>query len=255
MKDIKIIVAAHKKYWMPDDEIYLPMQVGAEGKTVLGYGFTPDNTGDNISERNVNYCELTGLYWAWKNLDHEYIGLVHYRRHFAAHRCIKDKGQILSGLQISAMLDENDVLLPIKRNYWIETNYSQYAHAHHAVDLDTTKEIIAERYPDYIGAYDIVMKRTMGHRFNMFVMKCEIMDSYCTWLFDILLELEKRLDISDYSENDRRVFGFVAERLMDVWLERNKVRYKDIPYIFLENENWLKKGTRFVLRKIIKKSM
>jgi hypothetical protein len=245
---------------MPADSIYLPVHVGAEGKLddkgqPLDLGYDKDNTGDNISIKNKNYCELTGLYWAWKNLDAEYIGLVHYRRQFAMRRWTKDRRYILSGEQISALLDECDVLLPVKRNYWIETSYSQYAHAHHAADLDITREIIAERHPEYISAYDAAMKLTTGHRFNMLIMKRDILDSYCTWLFGILFELEKRLDISDYSDNDKRVFGFVAERLMDVWLTTNKIRFKDIPYIFLENENWLRKGTRFVLRKIIKKSL
>ena len=78
--DIKILVATHKKYWMPDDDVYVPLHVGAEGKESLGY--LPDNTGDHISSKNPSYCELTGLYWAWKNLDCEYIGLCHYRRYF-----------------------------------------------------------------------------------------------------------------------------------------------------------------------------
>ena len=64
--DIKIIVAAHKKYEMPADKMYLPLHVGAEGKDALGY--TPDNTGDNISKKNANYCELTGLYGHGKTL-------------------------------------------------------------------------------------------------------------------------------------------------------------------------------------------
>lgn len=86
--DIKILVAAHKKYWMPADDVYMPLHVGAEGKEPLGY--TPDNTGDNISAKNSNYCELTGLYWAWKNLECQYIGLCHYRRYFGRRVHTKD---------------------------------------------------------------------------------------------------------------------------------------------------------------------
>ena len=56
--DIKILVAAHKKYWMPDDDVYVPLHVGAAGKESLGY--LPDNTGDHISSKNPSYCELTG---------------------------------------------------------------------------------------------------------------------------------------------------------------------------------------------------
>ena len=97
------------------------------------------------------------------------------------------------------------------------------------------------------------MKKTTGHRFNMFIMKKELADQYCEWLFDVLFELEKRLDISSYSANDQRVFGFVSERLLDVWLEENKVKYRDIPYIFLDKENWITKILNFILRKIKKK--
>lgn len=89
-KYIKIVVATHKKYRMPEDGCYLPLQVGKAGKEALGY--QGDDTGDNISEKNPYYCELTGLYWAWKNLDAEYIGLVHYRRYFASKkRCFGRK--------------------------------------------------------------------------------------------------------------------------------------------------------------------
>ena len=246
--DVKIIVATHKPYWMPSDPLYVPVHVGAEGKERLG--FTPDNTGDNISSRNANYCELTGLYWAWKNLDCEYLGLAHYRRHFTVLRGTSDRRDVMSLDQARSLLANNDVLLPTKRNYWIESNYTQYVHAHHKEDLDTTREIIMERYPKYIKAYDSSMKKTTGHRFNMFIMKKELADAYCTWLFDILFELEKRLDISEYSANDKRVFGFVSERLLDVWLETNGIKPKDIPYIFLEKENWFTKIMNFIMRKL-----
>ena len=83
--NIKILVAAHKQYWMPEDSVYLPLHVGAEGKPDLGY--TKDNTGENISAKNPNFCELTGLYWAWKNLEADYVGLVHYRRYLPVRKC------------------------------------------------------------------------------------------------------------------------------------------------------------------------
>ena len=251
--DVKIIVATHKPYWMPSDSMYVPVHVGAEGKDSLG--FTPDNTGENISDKNANYCELTGLYWAWKNLSCEYLGLAHYRRQFTVLKGTSDRRDVLTLDQARLLLADVDVLLPNKRNYWIETNYSQYVHAHHKEDLIETRKIIEEKYPGYIPAYDKSMKKTTGHRFNMFIMKKNLADAYCTWLFDILFELEKRLDISEYSKNDQRVFGFVSERLLDVWLETNGIKGKDIPYIFLEKENWLTKGVNFILRKLKRKQI
>ena len=247
--NIRIIVATHKPYWMPEDKVYLPVHVGAEGKNRLGY--QPDNTGENISEKNPNYCELTGLYWAWKNLDADYIGLAHYRRHFSNGKLWGDKKQkVITGIQLQKLLQKTDVLLPKPRHYWIESNYSHYAHAHHAEDLDRTREILQEKYPEYISAFDRSMNKRSGHRFNMFVMKKTLFCQYCEWLFDILFELEKRLDISTYSKNDSRVFGFVSDRLLDVWIETNHVPYKNQPYVFLENQNWLIKGARFIERKL-----
>jgi len=249
MVDIKIIIATHKKYWMPSDDIYLPIHVGAEGKD-LDLGYVKDNTGDNISIKNKNYCELTGLYWAWKNLNADYIGLAHYRRHFCVKGAKGDKFDcVLTKNQVNDWIKEADIILPNPRNYYIETNYSQYAHAHHAIDLDTTREILADKYSDYIAAYDDCMKSTNGHRFNMFIMKKDKFDEYCVWLFDILFELENRLDISSYNANDSRVFGFVSERLLDVWLKTNQYRYKNAPYIFMEKQNWFVKGSNFIKRK------
>lgn len=245
----KIIVVSHKNYWMPDDKIYLPVFVGPAPD--MPEGFVRDNTGDNISGKNPNFCELTGLYWAWKNLDADYLGLAHYRRHFSIKKNNNDKkGCVLTGEQLEAILADTDVVLPKPRNYFIETNYSQYVHAHHAEDLDTTREIISEMYPEYLKAYDASMKRTTGHRFNMFIMRRDLADAWCTWLFDILFELEKRLDISQYSKNDARVFGFVGERLLDVWIETNDIKYKELPCVFMEDQNRLKKGSAFVLRKL-----
>lgn len=255
--DARIIVATHKKYWMPEDELYMPIHVGAEGKfdesgAPLDLGYVQDNTGDNISARNKNYCELTGLYWAWKNLEAEWIGLAHYRRHFTLKPGRGDKkAKPITKTQLEPLLDEYDVILPKKRNYFIETNYSQYVHAHHAIDLETTRQIIEEKYPEYIDAYDASMKKTSGHRFNMFIMKRDRFDAYCEWLFDILFELEKRLDISDYSDNDARVFGFVSERLLDVWVDTNEIEYKEIPYVFMEDQNWIVKGAGFLKRKFM----
>ena len=251
-KRIQVIVATHKPYRMPDDPIYLPLLVGAEQNPTAWDG-AKDSEGDSISQKNPNYCELTGLYWAWKNLDADYIGLAHYRRHFSdGKRWKKKTDRIMTGTEAASCLSHADILLPKPRHYWIETNYSQYAHAHHREDLDLTRQVIGDRCPQYIPAFDRIMKKRSGHRFNMLIMKREMLDRYCAWLFDILFSLETMLDISGYSSNDRRVFGFVGERLLDVWIEKNGYRYKELPYIFMEKQNWIVKAGRFLKRKWIR---
>ena len=242
---VRIIVATHKPYRMPEDDVYLPLLVGAAARRHADMlTFRRDDEGENISAKNANWCELTGLYWSWKNLKAEAVGLVHYRRHF------RGSAGIASGAEIAALLGKTDVILPRKRNYFIETTYSHYAHAHHAADLDLTRQILAERHPECLTAFDDVMKSTKGHRFNMFVMRRSRFDAYCAWLFDVLFELERRLDISSYSPYDARVFGFVAERLLDVWLGANGIRFAELPVLNLESQRWPQKIFRFLKRKI-----
>ena len=128
-----IVVATHKKYRMPKDPLYLPVHVGAEGKkdakgNPLDFGYQKDNEGDNISIKNPRYCELTGIYWAWKNLDSDYIGLVHYRRYFGGRNRGKDIfDSILTGKELQPMLGKYEVFVPRERRYMIETLYSSFS--------------------------------------------------------------------------------------------------------------------------------
>lgn len=244
----KIIVATHKPYWMPEDDIYLPLHVGKAVKADIK--LQGDDTGDNISIKNPNYCELTGLYWAWKNLNAEYIGLAHYRRHFSV-KVKKDKKQsVLTKSQLNELLSLTNVVLPKKRNYYIETIYSHYAHTFDETHLDKTKEIIKLKYPDYLESFDTVMNSRSAHMFNMLIMKKELFDSYCEWLFDILFELENKIDMSGMSAFDARLFGRVSEMLLDVWLIKNNIQYKEIKHIYMESINWWKKGTGFLKAKV-----
>ena len=253
-KNIKLIVATHKKYDMPKSDIYLPLQVGAEGKEKLGYEV--DNIMDNISTKNPYYCELTGLYWAWKNLDADYIGLVHYRRHFASKERTSSKKRIdrvLTEEEARKILEISDIVLPKKRNYYIENLYSHYEHTMFVEPLEITRKIIEEKYPNYLVEFDKLHKRTSAHMFNMFIMKKDILNDYCTWLFDILFELEKRIDVSKYDAFHARFFGRVSELLLDVWINTNDIKYKEIKVLNIEKVNWLKKGTAFLMAKFIGK--
>ena len=131
----------------------------------------------------------------------------------------------------------------------IETSYSHYVHSHPSEPLDKVKEIIELHYPEYAEAFHIAMNSTRSHRFNMFVMKKELLHHYCIWLFDILFQLEQTIDISSYDDYNKRVYGFIGERLLDVYLIKNNITYKELPVLFLEQENWMKKGFFFLKRK------
>ena len=265
-KTVKIIVAAHKAFRMPQDEMYLPLHVGAEGKKdqngqPLDIGFVRDNTGDNISLKNPGYCELTGLYWAWKNLDADYIGLAHYRRHFSLHRTRDPFDGVLKYSELVPLLRRKRVIVPKMRRYYIESLYNHYKHTHYISQLDETRRIIEEKYPDYLPSFDRVVRRTWGHMFNMMIMERGLVDEYCRWLFDILFELEKRVkagmvEMPALSSFQARFYGRISEIIFNVWLDyqlrTGRISRKDmyeIPCRFMEKVDWFKKIRGFLKAK------
>lgn len=257
MKDIKIIVASHKQFKMPKDNIlYYPIHVGKEGKQDIG--FLGDNTGDNISQMNPYFCELTGLYWAWKNLDYDYLGLVHYRRYFSKNGVKFEEGidvdsVIIQRKDIETLLDTYDILLPKKRKYYIETLYSHYKHTFSNEHLDKTRQIILNSCPEYVNSFDKTMKQTSGYMFNMFIMNRKLVDSYLNWLFPILNALYEEVDITNYTAFEARLFGRVSELLFNVWINHHSFKIKELPFIYLEKINFIKKAKAFLEAKFFGK--
>lgn len=264
--EVSVIVAAHKKFDMPTDKVYCPVLVGAtfssdENKT-LCEGYLRDDEGDNISSLNKSFCELTGLYYAWKNMNSDYIGLVHYRRYFAKRRYISGSmDKVVSGDYIRNLLKTYRVIVPKKQRYFIETMYSHYAHTHYSIHLDKTREIIGILEPDYLEAFDNVMKQRSAYMFNMAIMSRELLNKYCNWLFPILFKLQEELSMPELSGFHGRYYGRVAEIIFNVWLQHqveNGVikaeEIKELPIIYLEKINWFRKiraflGAKFLHRK------
>lgn len=258
--DTKIIVATHKKYEMPSDEIYLPVQVGKEGKASLGY--IGDNNGDNISNKNSAYCELTGLYWGWKNLECDYMGLVHYRRHFTNNQIFSINSKrkmenVLTSEEVNKLVPKYKIIVPKKRRYYIESLYEHYKHTHYVEHLDITRNIIEEKYPEYLKYLDKAYSSRSGYMFNMYIMDKKLSDEYCKWLFDILFELEKRVEISELSQFQGRFLGRVSEIIFNCWLmfyiEEKQVPVVEIGCIHMEKINWIKKGKAFLNAKYFNK--
>lgn len=239
MMNIKILVAAHKSYWMPDDDVYFPIQVGAAGKKSLGW--QRDDEGENISVKNSEYCELTALYWAWKNLDADYIGLCHYRRYFV-HRSLLArlkpmKYRIFHREDYERLLLKHSLIIPtkgkIKVNHNVVTLAEQYCQLHQKVIWENARDIIIKNHPEYTKSLLMVEQLTHMHYCNMFVMSKEQFSGYCAWLFSILFELERRIVEGRNKENKEvslnRELGFLAERLFNVWLKNQKNKIYEAP--------------------------
>lgn len=251
---IKVMVAAHKEFPMPRNrDLYMPVLVGATKNYKEGIDYQRDDEGENISLKNPNFNELTAVYWAWKNLDADVIGLVHYRRLFSKGGK-RELDNILNKEQLEQLLDKAPIVLPKKRKYYIESNYSHYVHAHPKEPLEATREVIAKNYPRYLAAFDQVMHKTSAHMFNMFVMKKKEFNQYSEWLFGVLFKVEERIDISEYSVQDARVFGFLAERLMDVWIIANDKKYLESKWIQLGSRHIFLKILNLLKRKFLKKT-
>lgn len=250
-----IYIATHKQYEFPMDKGYQPIHVGKKNSVSdLGANVIGDDSGDSISELNSSYCELTALYWIWKNSQADIVGLVHYRRYFAYERNMLS----LNGKYIAASADfdfsKYDIVLAKKRNYYITNIKNHYRQAHSENDLNVLRNILATRNPEYLDAFDSVMNGKELSLYNMFVSKRYIINDYCTWLFPLLDDVNKEIDFSDYDAYQKRILGFMAERLFNVWIEYNKnklaIVYRKV--VNIEGENVIKKGFNLLIRHFFK---
>ncbi len=228
MTNIKIFTAFHKEFELPQDKnIFIPIHVG-KANSEINLNMIWDDTWDNISHKNPNYCELTMLYWVWKNYDLQnvdYIWLAHYRRLFKlSDKILKD-------------INSYDIIVPKKHSYnslmfpILSMKHSYYI-SHIKEDFDIMYNKLIEIYPDYKDSAQILFKKNLfflnrAYFFNIFLMKKEIFLEYCNWLFKILYECEKDIKISWYPYQ-ARVFWFLAERLLNVFLEEMKKKWSRI---------------------------
>ncbi|RFU45992.1 DUF4422 domain-containing protein [Paraburkholderia sp. DHOC27] len=206
-----------------------------------------DDTGDNISRKNPAYCELTGQYWVWKNdKQSDYIGLMHYRRVFDFYPEMQNRTVDAAGLVVEdrftpdvlARYGLNDDSIQecvegfdmVVAEPWtvpaIDGKASirdHYAQHHNVKDLELAGEIINSLYPDYYKDFKTVIGSSAGLFTNMFIFKRDIFEEYSEWLFKILDALDASIDVTNYNASERRVIGYIAERLLGVFVT-NKIR-------------------------------
>ncbi len=228
---LKILVACHKiDPNIRKDDIYMPIQVGKALHPELDFGFQSDDTGDNISHKNASYCELTALYWAWKNLkDVDYIGLCHYRRYFDF-KTMGSSVRIISTDEIKSNpdltpdlseLDPNNVILP---SFWSTPTsiWKNFTNNVLAQDLYILYKIIEKYYPSYLSTFERYMLGNRRTGYNMFIMSWQNFDKYCTWLFEILKKVENAVKLSEYISY-ARLFGYLGEILLPVFCQHNNI--------------------------------
>jgi hypothetical protein len=246
----KIFVVTHKAVPPLANELYVPIQVG--NKDDIYSGIYRDNTGENIAHKNSSFCELTATYWISRHItDAEYVGICHYRRYFnffspfynfkpsrqkdmsaeefkstAVYKATAEA----TDKKIAGILRSHDVI--VLRNYTMKESLSESYYneqgGHRKSDWDETLKIIRELYPEYDQSITNYLDE--GHRFhmgNMMVTTKKIWNEYYKWLFSILFELEKRIEIpSDPVQG--RVFGYISERIINLYIYHNKFKIKEL---------------------------
>lgn len=216
-----VYIAVHKDVQLDAREGYVPLQVGARFHTP----FCPlrDDTGLNISHKNPRYCELTGLFWVWHNTRDEYKGLVHYRRYFTR------RGHVLTEAEIVDFLGDHDIILP-RREPLRESAWQEFClHSGRETDLVLTRDAVGSVSPEMLPAFDGVMAGHHLHLYNMLIASKDEFDAYCRWLFAVLTQVERGVDMTGYTPYEQRLYGFLGERLLNVWVTHRGLRVKALP--------------------------
>lgn len=232
-QDIRLYVVYHKPSPLLQTPPFVPIQVG-KGKPIPGVTVR-DNVGENIAEKNPNFCELTAQYWIWKNVQADIVGLCHYRRipsfsddgsgtftDFSAATCEKFGWNTK---KISELFQKYDILMPLRWDILPPgepghhmTPYEFYAYEHRESDLAEAIRIIHELTPEVAPYADSVLNTIKAQSFcNVCVMRKTLFDAYSEWLFRVLFELERRIEIP-HNKESARLFGFLSEHLIMVWL-------------------------------------
>ena len=252
---IQILVATRKELvkeiLLPQSRIYRTIYVGASGQAHPSglYDYFDDDGEDTLSAKNDLYSELTAQYWAWKNLDLEYYGFCHYRRFFifAPDRQLDDgygncfctawNEKVWDYLQVRdkhilEALNGCDGIMTelsdIRSDQKYETVLDQYGGGRYrfAKDLLTAGDVIEELFPAYRPYFDRVIQGHYTCFCNMYILKKRLFEEYCSFLFPVLKEVERRTDFTAYSKESRRFLGHISERLFTVFYLYQKDSHK-----------------------------
>lgn len=264
-RDITILIATHKPAYFPNNKNLLPIQAGAAIANNKIPDIEHDDIGKNISNKNERYCELTALYWAWKNINSNYYGLWHYRRYmsfkdddklkeniYGEHEIRKNISDAISDIglddddKMSEFIRQHDLILPNKGGSGNgEKIYEHYIANHYKGDMDICLNYIRANYPEIADYIELAFDQECGYMRNMFIAKKEIFDNYCSFLFDVLAHFDKENDCSDYNVQQYRVDGYLGERLTNLYMtylinEKKDLKWCELKSVYFWNTDEIK---------------
>lgn len=231
--EVKLFVVSHKKFKCPQNNIYKAILVG--NKDFEFPDSFRDDTNINIAHKNSNYCELTALYWIWKNISSDILGICHYRRYFSKSKCSKEEKFFLNEEDILGAFKEYDIIMPEPNRWSVSVSEMYYNYGEgKKKDLDLLREIIKETEIQYLDDFDKIMSSNSASYRNMFITKQNLFNEYCEWLFSILENLEKRVDLTGYTKEEARIYGYLSEILLNVWVRHHNLKIKYYPIMLTD---------------------
>ena len=245
-----IFVVHHRPFWTYESSLFQPIQAGKHS-SLVALNMIGDDTGDNISSKNPLYCEMTAIYWAWKNRSPgDFVGFFHYRRYLNSNPSgsplslsnWRVSGRIpaesfIDEQAICELMREYDILLPHPLQFRRETIAQQYCKAHDSKSWNILEELLQELYPEHWPIVERTFNKHEGYMTNRFIMRDSLFQEYCDWIFPLLFELERRVPAQP------RIYGFMAERLttffIEIQKEINKIKIKELPdtHILMPGDN------------------
>lgn len=235
---ISIYVVTHKniKHKIKLKDYY----IGVGSNKDINADIFDNNGNDNSSNKNDNYCELTAQDWIWKNDTSDIVGPCHYRRLFYNPYLSIFYNWYLKSNKIKKILNEYDIITPKKncvKNQKIITICEHYCYQHYKKDIDNVRKIIKLKYKNYLMAFDKFMNSTDCYLLNMMITSKKIYDEYSEFLFGVLFELEKITDLDEYNNYQKRIYGFLGERLLNAFLLAHpEYKIKEQSVVFLSNK-------------------
>ncbi len=245
-----------------ENPVYVPVMAGKKLNTGPTW-MEGDDTGDSISDKNLYFSELTGIYWVWKNTRQDLTGCCHYRRYFTAQKepldlILKRKlyfliglykkrygliytkniqrfaGKVLGEQEILDIFQNHDAILPQPRKlkYSVQEHYRRY---HKISDLVIIRKILAENHPEYLQSFQNMLESKRLYANNMFVLPQQTFYLFMEWWFNVLFEFEKRVELSEYGGYQQRILGFIAERLLTTWFLHQNLKVKELPVLYFKN--------------------
>lgn len=259
---MKIYIASHKHLELPCDSLYQPLFVGAHNIDLnerLPSWEYDDTYKGNISHKNSSYCELTGLHWIWKQSNEDIVGLVHYRRFFESRTA---PSQLIQKAEIESVLSHADCIVPeqipcLSPSGRLVSPAEHHRLYHPGTDYRQLSNVIKRLFPSYYDAFmDFSLNEASLSPYNMIICRKQLLNDYSSWLFTLEEALERRLSpLEDRTPYQQRVYGFLSERLLNVYLLKNKCTTYQCPVYDPTNtaavlsdskEHWPSKSKRYI---------